>query len=307
MKKFLYQKLNIKNTNINPLIQIIIPQTIIFLLISGFFEGPQEVEVTDPSLEVVTEAREVTITKNHSRNPPMAPTILAPQEAKAPSNIEPSVPAGSLSRCITYWRKFISNPFILRIVEEGYKIQLLSSKFFIPQIITTPSKSKLPLLLNEIQALLSSEAISIVSPLESDIVSRIFTVPKPNSKVRMIIDLSLLNLQINKVSFKMEDKEIIKSIINKNDYLASIDLKDAFFSVSLHKDSKRLTCFELNGVRYCYNVLPFGLTSSPRIFSKLLKPVISYLRTSGVKITSYLDDIFLCANTYEKTILHLNR
>ena len=226
------------------------------------------------------------------------------QEIKIPNNSQ--APAGNLSRYMTNWKKFLSNSFILRIIETGYKIQLNNSNFYLPQVITKPSKSKRILLLNEIETHLSNGVISIIKPLESDIVSRVFLVPKTSSKNRIIIDLSKLNEQINKVSFKMEDRETIKSMIESNDFLVSIDLKDAFFSIALNDDSKRLTCFEIDGIRYCYNVLPFGLTSSPRIFSKVLKPVISYLRTTGMKITAYLDDILICAKTRADIILNLN-
>ena len=52
--------------------------------------------------------------------------------------------------------------------------------------------------------------------------------------------------------------------------------------------------------------MPFGLCSAPRIFSKVLKPVISFLRSSGIKITSYLDDIFICSSSYVQTLNHLH-
>jgi hypothetical protein len=95
----------------------------------------------------------------------------------------------------------------------------------------------------------------------------------------------------------METQEKIRELIQPNDYMASIDLADAFFSVPLHTSCKRFVVFEFENQRYCYNVLPFGMSSSPRIFSKVLKPVIIYLRTKGITISFYLDDIFICASS----------
>ena len=37
--------------------------------------------------------------------------------------------------------------------------------------------------------------------------------------------------------------------------------------------------------------LPFGLSSAPRIFTKLMKPVVAYLRARGVRMVIYLDDM----------------
>ena len=217
------------------------------------------------------------------------------------SNLQ-SPSAGNLSRFANKWHSFLNNNFILRIIDHGYKIQLIDENIQLPIVISTPSKLKKGILANEIQNYLSSGTIAVIDPQDTDIVSRVFTVPKPDGSHRMIIDLSKLNMNVNKVSFRMEDKETIKDLIHRNDYLASIDLKNAFHLISLHEDSKRLTAFEFEGIRYCFQVLPFGLTSSPRIFSKVLKPVISYLRSLGIKITHYLDDILICSSSYSNCL-----
>ena len=103
----------------------------------------------------------------------------------------------------------------------------------------------------------------------------------------------------------METIEHILDTIEQSDFMASIDLADAFFSVPIHESCKKFLCFEFNNQRYCFNVLPFGMSSSPRIFSKVLRPVIIYLRSQGIKILSYLDDIFLCASSRETLILNI--
>lgn len=104
----------------------------------------------------------------------------------------------------------------------------------------------------------------------------------------------------------MEDKQTIKSLIEPQDYLVSIDLFSAFHSIHLHPDSRKLVSFIFEGVAYSFNVLPFGLTSSPRIFSKLLRPVIAHLRSMGIKITAYLDDILISSPSFNKALSDLN-
>lgn len=91
----------------------------------------------------------------------------------------------------------------------------------------------------------------------------------------------------------METSEKIKELLNKEDYVASVDLTSAYHAISIHESSRRFLAFEFDNNRYVYNVLPFGLTSSPRIFTKMLFPVISFLRTQGVIISAYLDDILI--------------
>lgn len=177
---------------------------------------------------------------------------------------------------------------------------MVSSKFSFLPIISRPSKLKRDIIFKEISDLLLSGAISIIPPNPHQVVSRIFCVPKQNGKNRLIIDLSLLNNYVNKCSFRLEDKETIKCLIEPNDYMVSIDLCNAFHSIRLHNSSKHLVTFEFENIRYNFNVIPFGLSSAPRIFTKILRPVIAHLRNRGLKISSYLDDIFICNSSYEK-------
>ena len=39
-----------------------------------------------------------------------------------------------------------------------------------------------------------------------------------------------------------------------------------------------------------FTVLPFGLSSAPLIFTKLLKPLITHWRSQGIPITIFFDD-----------------
>lgn len=215
--------------------------------------------------------------------------------------------AGNIARYLSTWKSITNNNFILRIIEEGYKIQFISNPVFPPSVISsTNNPSKFAALSNEINKHLVTGAISKTNPDNFQILSRLFTVKKANGKDRMILDLSKINDQINKVSFRMETVEDIMNTLEQNDYMASIDLSDAFFSVPIHDSCKKYLCFQFDNQTYHFNVLPFGMSSSPRIFSKVLKPVISHLRSLGVRILSYLDDIFICASSYNALIEHIN-
>ena len=235
------------------------------------------------------------------------PNLLAVVEAVAlpdPTNA-PSPVAGNISRYPENWNSISRNSFISNTINVGYKIQFVHSPRLPPSIRCSNLSSKKFLTLNDqVQTLLRSGAISQVKYSEDLLLSRIFTVKKANGKDRMILDLSELNKQIVKVSFKMETVDHIKSLIRRGDYMNSIDLSDAFFSVNLHPSCKKYVSFEFNHVCYSFNVLPFGMTSSPRIFSKVLKPAIIWLRSQGLKISFYLDDIFIAADSIQLLSSH---
>lgn len=48
---------------------------------------------------------------------------------------------------------------------------------------------------------------------------------------------------------------------------------------------------------YEFACLPFGLSSAPRVFTKLMKPVVAQLRKQGIRLIIYLDDILIMAET----------
>jgi len=55
--------------------------------------------------------------------------------------------------------------------------------------------------------------------------------------------------------------------------------------------------FTWRGKSYEFTCLPFGLSYGPRIFTKLLKSVVNYLRSRGNVSVFYWDGLLLLANT----------
>jgi hypothetical protein len=87
----------------------------------------------------------------------------------------------------------------LNIIKHGYKVQFISSPDQPNPVISNPSLTKISILKSEINTNLATGAISVVENSSDQIVSRVFTVPRNSGGHRMIIDLSELNLCINKV------------------------------------------------------------------------------------------------------------
>lgn len=131
-------------------------------------------------------------------------------------------------------------------------------------------------------------------------VSNIFIRPKPNNKVRLIIDLSPLNASILKEHFKMDNVESAIDLMKEDAYLASIDLQDAYYTLPVREADKPYLCFQWDSHIFMFNVMPFGLTSAPRFFTKILKPPMALLRRQGVNVFNYIDDLFIISNTREK-------
>jgi len=108
----------------------------------------------------------------------------------------------------------------------------------------------------------------------------------------MILNLKKLNKHIAHVHFNMDTLQSCINLMKKNYYMGSLDLTDAYYSVSISPESQQYLKFKVGCQLYKFTTLPNGLSSAPRIFTKLMKPVYSTLRTTGHISSGYLDDSF---------------
>ena len=63
--------------------------------------------------------------------------------------------------------------------------------------------------------------------------------------------------------------------------MASVDLSNAYFSIPIAKAHRKYLRFEWRGELYEFKVLPNGMSTGPRMFTKVLKPVYTHLRQMG--------------------------
>ena len=106
----------------------------------------------------------------------------------------------------------------------------------------------------------------------------------------------------------MKSLKHVVSMIRPNCFMASVDLKDAYYSVPIHRDHQKYLKFEWQGQLYQFTCLPNGLACAPRLFTKLLKPAYSTLRKQGFQSVGYIDDSYLqgitkpeCENNVQAT------
>ena len=79
----------------------------------------------------------------------------------------------------------------------------------------------------------------------------------------------------------------------QNDWLAKLDLEDAYFTVPVHRDHQRYLWFVVEQVHYQFTCLPFGLSCAPWAFTKVLCPVAAFLRTLEVRMIIYMDNMLI--------------
>lgn len=152
----------------------------------------------------------------------------------------------------------------------------------------------------EIQNLLEKGAIVPCEHEKGEYISPIFTTPKKDGSSRMILNLKGLNQFIEYRHFKMESFSSIVNMVKPNCFMASIDLKDAYYSVPITAEHQKYLKFSWEGQLYKFVCFPNGLAAfCPRKFTKLLKPVNSHLRQLGHISVSHIDDSYLQGDDYD--------
>lgn len=136
--------------------------------------------------------------------------------------------------------------------------------------------------------------------MDDQFLSSIFLHPKPDGSWRFILNLKKLNNFVNTVHFKLEDVRTAVKLMTPGCYMATIDLKNAYYLLSVKQSHRKYLRFIFKGKLYEFTCLPFGLNTAPYVFTKIMKPVIYHLRSLGLLSCIFLDDLILIDSTNEK-------
>ncbi|KAL0159107.1 hypothetical protein M9458_047183, partial [Cirrhinus mrigala] len=197
--------------------------------------------------------------------------------------------------------------WVLHTVERGYCIQFGAPPPPFNRVFPTLVGPEQGLVMEqEVATLLRKEAIEVVPPheRESGFYSRYFIVLKKDGGLRPILDLRLLNRSVKRLKFKMLTIKQVVSQIRSEDWFVTIDLKDAYFHVSILPQHRKFLRFAFRGEAYQYRVLPFGLALSPRTFTKCVDAALAPLRLQGIRILNYINDWLILAQSEMVAVRH---
>ena len=209
--------------------------------------------------------------------------------------------AGNISHSFVAWRELTSDKDILLTV-RGMAIEFCDkpTQHYLPKSVR--SESEIQIITDEINKLLSKGVIETTDHSDNEIISDIFLREKRDGSHRMILKLKNLSLYLVKSHFKMATLHTITKLIEKDCFMASIDLKDAYYSVLIRREDRKYLCFIWRGTLFQFTCLPNGLSCAPRKFTKLLKPVLADLHLRGHISSAYIDDMYLQGQTYKECV-----
>lgn len=240
-----------------------------------FRERPGQETTSNPTKKVADSTQSTVIECAHLDHPVSTfDSVRKCTSLDIVQNTPENFHAGKICFHFDRWKELTSDRNILKTV-LGYKLDLLQC----------PMQAKLPhqirfspeeviVVDTEIQKLLDKNVIERANRVENDFISNIFTTKKRDGTYRLILNLQTLNKDIE-------------------------DLKDAYYSVPIYSTNRKFLKFMWKDQCFQYTCLPNGLSSAPRVFTKLLKPVFSTLRKQAFENVPYIDDILLLGDSDE--------
>ena len=167
--------------------------------------------------------------------------------------------AGKLATKVDEWSKITTDPWILESV-RAYRLETKKKPIQIsPPLQPSRSEGECKFIQREIDSLLLKGAITVAQHSKDEFFSNIFLVPKKTGDLRPVINLKPLNEFVHDIHFKMENIESVKQLLRTGDFMATIDLEDAYFSIPIDIRDRKYLRFLWNNTLYEFTCPPFWL------------------------------------------------
>ncbi|XP_026677095.1 uncharacterized protein LOC113466147 [Diaphorina citri] len=224
---------------------------------------------------------------------------------KGPESQQGEFRAGQLRDHVENWIALGAPDQLVSLI-SGYSLPfgsrpaLRNIQSSIPPGLSTPWSSSMCMVVEELLRK------GIVAPIStpSGFLSTMFIRLKANGSPRPIFNLSHLNGFLKLRRFRLLNHLKVPAFLRPNDFLAKIDLSDAYCHLPVKEGHQRFLAFRFGETTYAWTCLPFGLASAPQAFSQLTNWVASVLRSQGIRIIVYLDDFLIAASSPASLELH---
>ena len=206
--------------------------------------------------------------------------------------------AGNISNFFSNWIKITKDVLNNDVKGMGIPFNELPVQAVAPFPFKLSPEERL-VLDGEIDKLLHKGVIEVTVHDDSEYIFNVFLRPKHNGEYRLILDLANLNQSVEYNHFKMFSLRTALEMMTRDAWMASVDLKDAFFSIPVAQGQRKYLRFIWKGTLFQFLAMPNGLSCAPRFFTKMLKPAFACLGEQGHKCFPYIDDSVVVAYSEE--------
>lgn len=181
---------------------------------------------------------------------------------------------------------------------KGFEVALTLNpehkpKFFQAQTVPYALRPK-------VEELVHLEQVGVISPIQfSEWATPIVPIVKRNGKVCICGDFKVtLNPALCAEHYPIPRIEDLFASLAEGQRFSKLDLAHAYLQVPVQESSRKYLTISTQKGMFCYNRLPFGITSAPSIFQRVMDQVLQGLPN----VHCFLDDILV---TGENDAAHL--
>jgi len=95
-----------------------------------------------------------------------------------------------------------------------------------------------------------------------------------NRKMRLVLDFRKLNERTIPYRYPMPNISMILGNLDKARYFTTLDLKSGYHQITLAERDREKTSFSVNGGKYEFHRLPFGLKNAASIFQRTIDDIL---------------------------------
>ena len=131
----------------------------------------------------------------------------------------------------------------------------------------------------------------MVEPADSAWSSPVVLVKKKDNSWRLCIDYRRLNEVTRQDAYPLPRIDDSLDALSGSVYFSTLDLVSGYWQVPLDKEAQDKSAFVTRSGLWKWKVLPFGLTSAPATFERLMERVLKGLQWNSLLL--YLDDVII--------------
>ena len=149
---------------------------------------------------------------------------------------------------LPFWKSLTNDPVILDAIKHHH----IEFEAEYPTQTVQPTKiyfsaAEIMIIDAEIAQLVNKEVLQVTNRVPDGFISNIFIRPKKDGGFRMILNLKPLNKFVDYHHFKMDTFRTALKPIRPACLMTSVDLKDAYYSIPIAEEDRKLLMFQWKG------------------------------------------------------------
>ena len=147
------------------------------------------------------------------------------------------------------------------------------------------------------------ESLGVISKIDTPTqwCAGMVVVPKKDNTVRICVDLKPLNTSVLRETHPLPKVDDTLAQLAGAKIFSKLDANSGFWQIPLAEKSRHLTTFLTPFGRFCFNKMPFGISSAPKHFQKRMNEILDGL--PGV--VCLIDDILVHGTSQAQHDKHL--